>query len=365
MTQILFTCSFVLIAYSYFGYPALLRVLARYTSQPLVESPITPSVSIIMAVRSERDLLATKLANLRTLQYPEHLLEILVVSDGSVDGTAELLQQQTTPVRAFVLPNSLGKSNALNHAVARASGEILFFCDVRQMLDPAALRFLVAPFVDNSVGAVSGELHLAAGGDGLGLYWKLEKAVRRLESQTGSTIGVTGAIYTLRRSLYQPLPVGLVLDDVMIPMNVLRQGYRVIFQPAATAHDTLFTAPGKEFARKIRTLSGNYQMLRLAPWLLTRSNPQLFRFLSHKVSRLLVPLWLLTMLGSSAVAHSPVLRLLFALQVVFFTLAAVGALWPASRQSVPVRIPYTFALLNAAALVAMVNALRGRSGTWN
>ncbi len=362
--HLFFFCSFGLAIYSYFGYPAWLRLLAVRKHCPLSAAPITPTVSVVMAVRNERDLLAAKLQNLRRLEYPAHLMEILVVSDGSTDGTNDLLQQQTTPVRALLLPHAMGKSNALNHAVATASGEILFFCDVRQALDPASLRTLVAPFADSSVGAVSGELHLAASGDGLGLYWKLEKAVRRLESQTGSTIGVTGAIYTLRRSLYCPLPIGLVLDDVMVPMNVLRQGYRVVFQPAAAAHDSLFTIPGKEFARKVRTLSGNYQMLRLAPWLLTWANPAWFRFVSHKVLRLLVPLFLLVMLGSSAFSHSAMLRCFFVLQVLFYALAAVGAFWHSSRRSIPVRIPYTFALLNAAALVAMVNAIRGKSGNW-
>lgn len=364
MFQIVFWISFAFVSYSYFGYPVVLWLVSRRKTQPQVIEDMLPTVSVVMAVRNERDLLAAKLQNLRALDYPRHLVDILVVSDASTDGTNELLLDEPSPVQAILRTQQAGKSSALNHAVERATGEILFLCDVRQQVDRSALRRLVRPFADVRVGAVSGELHLEATGDGLGLYWKLEKMVRRLESDTGSTMGVTGAIYAVRRSLYRPLPGGLVLDDVLVPMNVVRQGYRVLFEPAAVAHDRLFTVPGREFGRKVRTLTGNYQLLRLAPWLVTWKNPQWFRFVSHKVSRLLVPLFLLGMLAGSGLSHSPFLRLLFVAQMLFFGLALLGACWPNSRHSRPVRIPYTFALLNAAALVALVNALRGRVGTW-
>ena len=162
--------------------------------------------------------------------------------------------------------------------------------DARQIVDPDAVSELVSCFADPDVGAVSGELLLeSASADALGIYWKIEKVVRKLESATGSVVGVTGAIYAIRRELYTEIPPGTILDDVFIPMNVARMGKRVVFQPSAIARDRLFNEKGKEFSRKVRTLTGNYQLLRLAPWLLSPSNPLLFRFISHKLLRLLVP----------------------------------------------------------------------------
>ena len=198
-----------------------------------------------------------------------------------------------------ILEQAQGKAAALNQAVRHASGELLFFQDARQQVDSEALRELAACFADPSVGAASGELLLESAADtpdSLGLYWTIEKAVRKLEAASGSVVGVTGAIYAIRRELYPPIPIGTLLDDVLIPMQIARRGHRVIFQPAAMAHDRIYLEKGKEFARKVRTLTGNYQLLRLAPWMLSAANPLLFRFVSHKLLRLLVPLLLVLML---------------------------------------------------------------------
>ncbi len=113
---------------------------------------------------------------------------------------------------------------------------------------------------------------------------------------SGSVVGVTGAIYAIRKELYAEIPAGTILDDVFVPMRVVKAGKRVVFQPSAIARDTLFSQKGKEFSRKVRTLTGNYQLLSLEPWLLSPRNPLLFRFISHKLLRLLVPLFLALML---------------------------------------------------------------------
>ena len=219
------------------------------------------------------------------------------------------------------------------------------------------------------MGAVSGELLLEAedgtpSGEALGVYWKIEKAVRRLESESGSVVGVTGAIYMMRRSLYEPLPAGLVLDDVLVPMRVARQGGRVLFQPAAIARDRLFAEPGKEFRRKVRTLTGNLQLVWLEPWLVGPTNPLLFRFVSHKLLRLLVPFLLLGMLASSALSASPVLRWMLWGQLLFFGLALVGTVWPRSRGLRVFSIPATFAMLNLAAALAFYKFF-ARKSVWH
>lgn len=366
MKAVFWIC-FAVTFYAYAGYALLLRLTGRRL--PVASAPITPTVSIVIAARNEEANLRAKLENLRALDYPPEQIEILVVSDGSTDGTAALLESDPG-VTAIVLAASGGKANALNLAVARARGELLWMLDARQRVEPDALRELASCFADPCVGAVSGELLLeaadgAAAGEALGIYWKIEKAVRKLESASGSVVGVTGAIYAMRRSLYVPIPPGTILDDVLIPMGVARAGSRVLFQPRAIARDRIFAEPGKEFARKVRTLTGNYQLLQLAPWLLTPANPLLFRLVSHKLLRLLVPFLLVAMLVTAGLAQGTTFRLLFALQVVFYGLAALGTLSAGTRRFKPVAIAQTFAMLNVAAAVALFSFVTRRKGLWS
>ncbi|HVG27017.1 MAG TPA: glycosyltransferase family 2 protein, partial [Acidobacteriaceae bacterium] len=281
----LFWISLALIAYAYAGYAVWLRLFAG--TRPRVEAGerFRPAISIVVACRNERENLPRKIDNLERLAYLGTRPEILIASDGSTDGTAELLLGAADRVVPVILPESRGKAMALNAAVRRAKGEIVVFFDARQVVDERALIELAGCFADPEVGAVSGELLLEdpegePAGDALGLYWRIEKVVRRLESESGSVVGVTGAIYAIRRELYVELPEGTILDDVLVPMNVAHAGKRVMFQPTAIARDRIFQKPGKEFARKVRTLTGNYQLVQFAPWLVTFRNPLLFRFIS-------------------------------------------------------------------------------------
>jgi cellulose synthase/poly-beta-1,6-N-acetylglucosamine synthase-like glycosyltransferase len=321
----------------------------------------------VLAARNEAANLPAKIANLRRLHYPPELVQVVVVSDGSTDETADILRREGAAIVPVLLEQSQGKAAALNEAVKQASGELLFFQDARQQVDPEALRELSQCFADPSVGAASGELVLKSV-DGtpssLGLYWTIEKAVRKLEAASDSVVGVTGAIYAVRRELYTAIPEGTILDDVLIPMHIARQGYRVVFQSTAMAYDRIFPEKGREFARKVRTLTGNYQLLRLAPWLLSAKNPLLFRFVSHKLLRLLVPLMLLLMLITSAAAQGPFYRAAFWCQVVFYALAILGMVSPAARRLKPVAVAGTFVMLNAAAAVAFYNFVVGKDEVW-
>jgi cellulose synthase/poly-beta-1,6-N-acetylglucosamine synthase-like glycosyltransferase len=363
MMRLVFWASFTLAAYAYFGYPLFLWLFGR--NQPILKQTAKPSVSIVIAARNEEASLPAKLLNLRSLDYPHHLTQTIVVSDGSTDATAAILGNAGAWILPVLLTMPGGKARALNEGVRHATGELLVFLDARQSLDPDAVSELVCCFADPRIGAVSGELLLASagGGDALGLYWKIEKAVRRLESATGSVVGVTGAIYAMRRDLYVELPPGTILDDVLIPMQVVRAGRRVIFQPSAIARDHIFTESGKEFARKVRTLTGNYQLMRLAPWLLTPGNPILFRFVSHKLLRLLVPVFLISMLVSSALA-GPTYNVLTWLQVLFYLGAALGLVVPATKRLKPVAVASTFVMLNAAAVLAFYNFATRRDKVW-
>jgi len=367
--KFLFWISFALIAYVYLGYAILLVLYSRLRRHPIRSEQLTPTVSIVVAARNEATNLPAKLQNLRLLDYPRELLQIIIASDGSTDSTPEILLSYGSEIIPVILDQSHGKANALNQAVLCATADILVFLDVRQSVEPNAISQLVACFADPSVGAVSGELLLESAigepsADALGIYWKIEKHLRKLESATGSVVGVTGAIYAIRRELYTPIPVGTILDDVFIPMYVARTGHRVVFQPAAIARDYLFSEKGKEFSRKVRTLTGNYQLLRLAPWLLSPANPLLFRFISHKLLRLLVPLFMVLMMVASIMSTGSFYRTIFWLQIVFYTLAIFGILSPSTRKFKPVAIANTFVMLNAAAALAFYNFVVGRKRVW-
>jgi cellulose synthase/poly-beta-1,6-N-acetylglucosamine synthase-like glycosyltransferase len=367
--ELLFWLCFALITYAYVGYAVFLSLWALLLKKlPTPRRDFTPTVSIVIAARNEEANVPAKLENLRRLDYPQDRLEIVIASDGSIDRTASILREHVPYICPVILDDSKGKAHALNEAVKRATGEILVFLDARQSVEPNAVSELASCFADSTVGAVSGELLLETPKDGshgaLGIYWKIEKIVRKLESASGSVVGVTGAIYAIRRELYTDIPPGTILDDVFVPMNVARMGKRIVFQPSAIARDRLFSEKGKEFSRKVRTLTGNYQLLRLAPWLLSPSNPLLFRFISHKLLRLLVPMLLVLMLIASALATGPFYRAILWVQVLFYVLATLGTLIPAAKKFKPVGIASTFVMLNAAATLAFYNFAAGRKKVW-
>jgi len=368
----LFWISAVGIVYAYVGYAAWLWLRSKWAPRPVRRGMVEPSVSAVMVVKNEEAVLARKMENLLALEYSTGKLEVVVVSDGSSDQTAAILKQfgADSRVRAFLKPESEGKALGLNDAIRLASGEILLFTDARQTIEPAALRLLVENFADPAVGCASGELMLgdpASGetGSGMGLYWRIEKKVREMESAGGSVVGATGAIYCARRALFEALPAGTILDDVLIPMQVVRAGSRVIFDSRARAWDSPDLGGGREFSRKVRTLSGNYQLLQLAPWLLSSRNPIRFEFISHKLSRLTVPFALVALLVTSLFVPQPLYRAVLAAQLGFYALSVLAVLgWkigPLSRIADAAR---TFVVLNSAAMVAFVKFMTGRKAVW-
>jgi cellulose synthase/poly-beta-1,6-N-acetylglucosamine synthase-like glycosyltransferase len=332
-------------------------------------SPIEPSVSVLLAVRNEAANLPAKLANLRELEYPAEKIEVVVVSDGSTDETEEILSAHAGErLRYFALAEHQGKAVALTRAMAEARADIVVFMDARQRVEPGALRRLVANFADPSVGCVSGELMIGDGREstsGAGLYWRMEKRIRQWESATGSVVQASGAFYAVRRDLAVPVPAGTILDDVYQPMNVVRQGKRVVFEPEARAWDPWETDSRQEFRRKVRTLTGNYQLLQLAPWLLTSVNPIRFEFVSHKLLRLFVPFALAALLVSSVLIEGSFYRGFAIAQAAFYGVSLLAL--PHVRLGVVGRlanVAWTFLVLNAAAVVALVYFLGRRKEVW-
>jgi biofilm PGA synthesis N-glycosyltransferase PgaC len=378
---LLFWLSVAGVVYVYIGYPALLRLWVRWRRRPAFANPHSAfrdpqfgepqyGVSIVIAARNEGARIAARIDNLLSLDYPTSKRQIIVVSDGSTDDTIDVLARYQRFVDVIAVPAG-GKALALNAGVALAKHEIVVFADARQIFALDALRELVVPFMDRTVGVVSGELLLDAESpcrrhgrdrrrlerragtrasasdrrederrrtlrstiaDGVGLYWKYEKQLRRLESTVASTLGATGAIYAIRRSLYRPLPADTILDDVLTPMRVVLAGYRVVFNERARAFDRAAADADTEARRKVRTLAGNYQILALEPRLLLPwHNPVWLQYLSHKLGRLMVPYALLAIFFANIVLTGvsgpivPVYGAALTGQVLFYLLAGVGA----------------------------------------
>ena len=363
---LLFWVSLSLIGYAYAGYPLLLLVWPW--KRRTLRSPQEPHISVVIAARNEARVIGEKLRHLHAMDYPASLVELIVVSDGSTDDTVQVLSafQSIPSVRIQHYAEPRGKAHAINLAVAQATGEILVFNDARQKLAPGAIRALLSNFADHSVGCASGELRFFTEkqpGRKATLYWKFERWLRARESLVGSCMGATGAFYAIRRRCFRPLPEGLILDDVFTPLQIALQGYRVIHDPAAIVFDHEAVSEEHEFRRKVRTLSGNYQLLRYLPGLLS---PRLIgvQFVSHKLLRLLVPLLLIACLVGSFLAEGWIYRLALFAQVACYLAALIGVLQGAKAPAWAA-VPAGVVVLNCAALVAMVHFFRGKDASWS
>ena len=373
----IFWAALALLAYTYVGYPLLIGAWSRIHPRPVRRAGVEPTVSILLAAYNEEREVAGRIRNLLDLDYPRDRLEILVASDGSCDATLEratAFEGAGAGVRVLGCPERRGKPAALNALAVRARGEVLVFTDARQRFERGTLRALVADFADPDVGGVSGELMLVADpdlgsvGEAVGLYWRYEKWIRRAESRVHSTVGATGAIYAVRRGLFRPLPEDTLLDDVLVPMRVVAQGGRVVFQSAARAYDHAAATATREFARKARTLAGVFQLFARHPWVLDPLRNRLFfQTVSHKGLRLLTPLALVAALVANLLLlQSPFYRSCLAAQMAFYAAALAGHARRDRRDRSPLlSLPYLVCVLAWAAVVGFIRFARGRQAvTW-
>jgi cellulose synthase/poly-beta-1,6-N-acetylglucosamine synthase-like glycosyltransferase len=346
--------------YFLIGYPILLAI-SRRAAPPVRKDPaFQPTLSVLVAVHNGAEFLQPKLESLLALDYPAHLREILVISDGSTDSTETIANSfANRGVRLLCVPRG-GKAAALNAGLAQASGDILFFTDVRQTLDPHALSHLAANFADPTVGAVTGELRLLNPPEvgeqaDMELYWRFELWTRSHHSRIDSIFSTTGCIYALRRSLASPLPPDTISDDGTFSLRAFFRGYRVIFDPEALAFDYP-AAEGGEFRRRLRTLAGLWQLFVRLPQLFSSANRMRFHFLSYKFGRLVLPWAILLILGSTlALADSRWRNFLLVDELMLVALAVLDRFVPRAfflkRISSPAR---TFVAMNAAALLAVL-----------
>jgi glycosyltransferase involved in cell wall biosynthesis len=374
MKKFLFWGSLGLVLYTYVGFPLVVLLRGLVRQRPVTKADITPSVSMIIAVYNEAASIGAKLDNALSLDYPPEQLEIIVASDGSNDRTDEIVAGYADPRITFLDLPRMGKIPALNIAAAHAAGEILVFSDATSIFAIDALRALVRPFADPDVGAVGGVQYYGNGGGagaatiGERLYWSFDGLLKRMQSQAGNMIAAGGAIYTIRRELYQPVPPG-VGDDFVISTRAIAQGYRLVCEPAAVSSETIASSDRAEFRRKVRVIDQGLRGL----WAVRELfNPLRYGFyavqiFSHKLLRWSVPWQLLVLLGvSPGLWRAGRLYRLAALGQLALYGSALGALLLrrtplAQRRAFKLlAIPYYFCMVNVASLHAWLRLLSGR-----
>jgi cellulose synthase/poly-beta-1,6-N-acetylglucosamine synthase-like glycosyltransferase len=373
--RVIFWLSAVLVAYVYAGYPLLLALVSRWRRSTTLDETHRPEVSLVIAAHNEEKVLREKLENSLALGYPRERLQIVVVSDGSEDGTAALAREYADRgvILLDVWPRG-GKTRALNLAVPQTTGEVLVLSDANTMYRPDAIARLVRHFADPAVGAVSGDVRLVDSAQAYaaseGLYYRYERWLQRLESRLGSIVGADGGMYALRRSLYAAVPASVVVDDFVISMEVARRGARVIYDPEAIALEQGTLSATEEFRRKVRIVAGGIQALLAGHGVPSMRRPLLlWSYLSHKVLRWLMPLPMLGAFVTSAASAGGggFYAVALAAQVSFYAVAVLHwARVPGLVRARASAIPYYFCLVNGAALAGLCRAVaRPQAATWS
>jgi cellulose synthase/poly-beta-1,6-N-acetylglucosamine synthase-like glycosyltransferase len=377
MIQGVFRFLVLLILYVYFGYPLLLLALSKLRTPLLVsKADITPTVSLIIPAFNEEKVIAQEIENSLVLDYPKEKLEIIVVSDGSTDKTNDIVRTfKKEGVKLIALNPNQGKSSAQNRGVAEAHGEILFFTDANVMLRRDTVWRIVSNFKDDRVGCVVGKVSYlnerdTSVSEGEGFYWRYELFLRSKESELGNFAMGSGPIMAIRRNLFKPLDPN-VGEDFVLPMQVAMKGYRVVYEPEAISEEVLFqNTPVSMFKSKVRVISKDLRGLFLCRKILNPFCYPLYAWglISHKLLRWLVPYFLITIfLVNLFLLDHPFYSFVLALQIAFYGLAIMGYLW--QKNGKPPRVlglPFSFCLVNLAALVGVARFVLGRkSGRWH
>jgi cellulose synthase/poly-beta-1,6-N-acetylglucosamine synthase-like glycosyltransferase len=361
MAEAFFFVSLFAIVYPYLIYPICLAMLVRLVGREVKRYEIFPYLSILCIVFNEEDNVERKIESIRRVEYPEDRIEVVFVSDGSTDMTDSILMNMKD-IRFIRFEGRNGKAHIINRVMDSLQGELVVFTDVRQEFSPDALKEIVKSFADPEVGCVSGELVFrdpeSGFGEGVSLYWRYEKLIRRLESELDSVVGATGAFYAIRKENFRRINDDSILDDVEIPMAISREGKRVLFDSKAVIFDNVKEEPAGEFVRKARTMAGNFQLLANNPWLLSPSKNRLFwQYVSHKLLRLTAPLFMIILLVSNIflLGKRIFFDLVLLFQAVFYIVGSTGFF---VRYRLP-GICSSFILMNLAVVSGFWKFVRG------
>lgn len=363
--QTIFWVAVSILGYVYLGYPAILELQRRLVGHRITRAPIEPHVCLFIAANDEAAVIEAKLRNALGLDYPADKLDILVASDGSVDETNAIVQRFSPRVRLLAFPSRRGKIAVINEGIHAVSSEVVVFSDANTFLDARAIRALVQNFADDRVGAVSGDVRLdgdrASFGRSEDLYYRYERWLQRAESQVGSMVGVDGALYAIRRELFVAPPDDTILDDMAIPMAIIRRGRRVVFEPQATARERGSESAKEEFARKSRVIAGAMQFLSRGDSSLPAGATQvMFSMISHKALRWFSPAFGACTFAASLVLApvSPPYAVAAGAHAALVMLGAAGC-FRALRRTTIIGLAHYFCLVQTAAGVGFVRGLSG------
>lgn len=362
------------IAYVYAGYPASLWMIRAIAgSRPVAYGNSLPPVTLIISAYNEREIIGAKIRNSLELDYPQERLEVLVVSDASDDGTDEIVHNSGSGVRLLPMPERGGKTVGLNAAVEAATGDVVVFSDANAMYRPDAIKALVRNLADPAVGAVVGESMYGESANEAdrseSAYWKYETAIKKLESQLGSVVGGDGAIYAIRKSCYRPMAPD-ALSDFVNPLQIVENGWRCVYEPAAISIEEAAGSFEQEFRRKIRIVNRAWRAMLSMSRLLNPYHFGLFSWMlvSHKLLRWLVPVFLLAVLAlNTLLLGEASYQVVFVAQLIFYSAAFAGLLLHRRRQlGIFLYLPFYFCLVNLASLRGICDAFRGATyTTWS
>lgn len=369
LAQILFWLSVAALFYTYAGYPILVALVSAIRPRPVDRAAFEPTVSIIITAYNEELSLKAKLENTLALDYPRELLEIIVASDCSTDGTEAIARGfASRGVRLHRQPERLGKTAAQNAAVDLAHGEILIFSDATSHYQPNVVKAMMPNFADASVGCVAGRLIYVDHSDsqvgrGARSYWNYEVFLKTHESRACSLIGASGCLYAVRKAAYVPL-YNEACSDFIIATKMVEQGLRAVYEPSAVCEEETNRRADKELKMRVRVIAQTFTDLWRHRGMLNPLTEGFYavQLLSHKVMRYLVPFFLITLLAASAVlaSGSTVFRIAFGIQLLGYSAAVVA--WMLERAGVRhqlLALPHYFLLTNAASLLALYQFLRG------
>lgn len=384
--SVLFWISLLLFLWTYFGYPFMMYAWAKIRPHKIEREDWEPTVTLLIPAYNEIDVIERKLENAVNLNYPKDKLEVMLIDDGSDDGTLDVARRYVEQhgITLIEKENRSGKMSSVNLGFEHAKGDIVILSDASPSYEADSIRILIRPLADESVGVVVGTLAVWDAENSVakpaGLYWKYEAALRGWETKTGSTVAVHGNMFATRKTLFKPLTAGTINDEFSIAMEVLRAGKRVVYERDAVSYDDVSVTMEDEFKRRVRINAGRYQALFSAGYLNAPTFDITFRLFSHKLLRPLTPLLMLGMLLGNLVAlfwvaapfrHIGLLTgwwaaFLWAGQMVFYGLALLG--WLLERQNRRNRllnVIYFFVSSNVAALFGLWRWIRGsQKVTW-
>ncbi len=360
------------IFYTYIGYGLLLYLLLffkrRFWGKQIMEfSNYTPTVTIVVAAYNEAYIIEEKILNTLQLEYPVDSIQYIFITDGSSDDTPSIVAKYPL-IKGMHQTQRNGKIAAVHRAMKETNTDIVVFTDANTMVNKNALIKICRHYIDPTVGAIAGEkrVQIESQSDataGEGFYWKYESKLKQWDAELYSVVGAAGELFSIRKSLYQPVEPDTILDDFMISMNIALKGYRIVYEPEAFATETASANTNEELKRKIRIAAGGIQStIRLWPLFIPFKNPVLtFEFISHRVLRwvvtpyLMIGALILNIILTNQIGIRSIYGLMLLGQILIYIAALLG--WVLEKQKLKIKIffiPYYFCLMNYAVIAGML-----------